>query len=51
MWKCADDVSYSLSSIMGMTNRKQYLQCAQAGTPPWKCIEGIICVGAAARKC
>ncbi|KAH6710587.1 hypothetical protein BKA61DRAFT_578423 [Leptodontidium sp. MPI-SDFR-AT-0119] len=35
MWRCADD----------------YLQCAQGGTPPWACIEGIICVGAAARKC
>ncbi|KAL2069365.1 hypothetical protein VTL71DRAFT_15703 [Oculimacula yallundae] len=35
MWRCGDD----------------YLQCAQSGTPPWSCIEGIICVGAAARRC
>ncbi|KAH8750627.1 hypothetical protein F5882DRAFT_487587 [Hyaloscypha sp. PMI_1271] len=35
MWKCADD----------------YLQCAQVGIPPWKCIEGIVCVGVAAKRC
>ncbi|KAK0110184.1 hypothetical protein ONS95_002835 [Cadophora gregata] len=35
MWRCGDD----------------YVQCATQGTPPWACIEGIICVGVAARKC
>jgi hypothetical protein len=52
MWKCADDVSYFWILTQGVkSNRIQYLQCAQEGTPPWKCIEGIVCVGAAAKRC
>ncbi|OBT65084.1 hypothetical protein VE03_05190 [Pseudogymnoascus sp. 23342-1-I1] len=35
MWRCGDE----------------YLGCSASGIPPWKCAEGIICVGAAARGC
>ncbi|KFX88790.1 hypothetical protein V490_07400 [Pseudogymnoascus sp. VKM F-3557] len=35
MWRCGDE----------------YLGCASSGIPPWKCIEGIVCVGSAAKGC
>ncbi|OBT73211.1 hypothetical protein VF21_08691 [Pseudogymnoascus sp. 05NY08] len=35
MWKCGDE----------------YLGCSASGIPPWKCVEGIVCVSAAAKGC
>ncbi|OBT97880.1 hypothetical protein VE01_03915 [Pseudogymnoascus verrucosus] len=29
----------------------EYLGCSASGIPPWKCVEGIVCVGAAAKGC
>lgn len=42
---------YCIGLDAGWKCSQKFVECANRGTPPWKCVGGLACVGAGAKRC